>query len=1189
MLYLSSHGPGATSNPATASNLIAISVKDAPYNAVGDGVADDRAAIQAAIADAASQGRPLWIPAGTYRVTRAPGLNHSLILQDLSNVRIFGEPGRTRIKHANDVAGTAGSCQLWRITGCTNVEIDGITTDGNWGNGVVSARILQGTDFSGHADLAALPSNELPYYGDASRFPASGSLVVVTATSTQTLTYTGKTATKFTGVSAGTGVIQDGDRIGRFNKSQASTTITAGSNGQVLPQGTINVGSTTKFPTSVAANGIVQIFTGTVWESIQYTGKTATTLTGCTGGTGTLATGQSVIYVDGAGNQVGAAPQVDPKNHHYFIYGNTGSARSENRNITLRNCTFEDAYGDFVWVGAWTHTVTIENCQGRVSARNGLTLSSFATNVTMRQTQLSDTFTSAVDSEPVDAPVNGVVIDNCDLGIWFDHRPDTAGNIALSLQGGVVGRPAEWNYIRDVVVTNSRIRGATLISDAKNVVISKCKMYCDFTQSSMAPVTITMFCDGVSVSDCDIFSALIPANQYNYGAVSLSAYRTGLNSAAQPANVKITGNRISARNGIIGVYSEATGGYVGYNGTAISYTPPTGSVNGEIEVAGTPWASQIDHWIGHQIEMGGKIANVVGNDGNTLFISPLYEYYVSGMAWTDHLGRPLPAPAPGAFKLFSTGGRVEINDNTIDCRNRDGKGAGGYGISVDTATTWTTTWDFGYNDTRVVLARNDIRGATGRAINVNLMTGSAPLRELQVIDNHAWDDQVVPSTTNHLYFTNAAQISDRVIYGNTQDSPILPVTGLDGVWRQSDSYPGSWAGYVNPNGLITAPPTATYHHLGAGAVFVKESDGGSNTGWNPLVGSIRAGIRSIGASVSGTGSLNMAGSMPSSVVGDIELLIISTTFLSAVGSDATLSTPAGFVKKVSNTSNQGSGNIVNRGAIWWRRVKHGDVAPVVADSGDHNTALVIAIKDAIGYGDPFDFVPVASQNNGTTQVITATGGTTTTDACLYFVAATWFSSGPTNEVNGWTNTDTDLTEQVEALDRGVIAGFEKIGIALYTGRVETAASIGTTTATHAAENYAVWSAIVFAIRSAVPLGRASGLITCTSKANYVDGEVMCTIGDGMIPPKEYEADVNGTGVTAGRVQVNIQPDTTAAQVAARLRSAILAAHPSIGVTDNGDGSLTLLHQWPGSGGNVTITEAVANAGHTVSGMSGGQG
>jgi hypothetical protein len=79
--------------------------------------------------------------------------------------------------------------------------------------------------------------------------------------------------------------------LGLLVRAGYRTTITAPSNGAVLPQGTINVSDTTEF----ASSGTIYVqLTSGQYQTITYTGKTATTFTGCTGGTGTLATGNGV-------------------------------------------------------------------------------------------------------------------------------------------------------------------------------------------------------------------------------------------------------------------------------------------------------------------------------------------------------------------------------------------------------------------------------------------------------------------------------------------------------------------------------------------------------------------------------------------------------------------------------------------------------------------------------------------------------------------------------------------------------------------------------------------------------------------------------------------------------------------------------------------------------------------------------
>lgn len=77
----------------------------------------------------------------------------------------------------------------------------------------------------------------------------------------------------------------------RFEVDNFSTTIAAGSNGQSLPQATINVASTANFPTS----GTVAVVTGAGTQLVSYTGVAGgNQFTGCTGGTGAMSTGGGV-------------------------------------------------------------------------------------------------------------------------------------------------------------------------------------------------------------------------------------------------------------------------------------------------------------------------------------------------------------------------------------------------------------------------------------------------------------------------------------------------------------------------------------------------------------------------------------------------------------------------------------------------------------------------------------------------------------------------------------------------------------------------------------------------------------------------------------------------------------------------------------------------------------------------------
>jgi len=73
--------------------------------------------------------------------------------------------------------------------------------------------------------------------------------------------------------------------------SSVQTTIASASNTALLPQGTITVASTTGF----AGSGNISIATSNGWQTVAYTGTTATTFTTCTGGAGTMYTGAAVV------------------------------------------------------------------------------------------------------------------------------------------------------------------------------------------------------------------------------------------------------------------------------------------------------------------------------------------------------------------------------------------------------------------------------------------------------------------------------------------------------------------------------------------------------------------------------------------------------------------------------------------------------------------------------------------------------------------------------------------------------------------------------------------------------------------------------------------------------------------------------------------------------------------------------
>lgn len=115
-------GTGATQRTVQAKLRDVVSVKD--FGAVGDGVANDTAAVQAAItAVQATSGGSVYFPTGNYKIT-------SSLLITGGNISLIGLPG-AKPTLTNAIVGSAAD-PLLKITTVGNyIVIDGLTFNGN--------------------------------------------------------------------------------------------------------------------------------------------------------------------------------------------------------------------------------------------------------------------------------------------------------------------------------------------------------------------------------------------------------------------------------------------------------------------------------------------------------------------------------------------------------------------------------------------------------------------------------------------------------------------------------------------------------------------------------------------------------------------------------------------------------------------------------------------------------------------------------------------------------------------------------------------------------------------------------------------------------------------------------------------------------------------------------------------------
>lgn len=195
-----------------------IDVKGVPFNATGDGVTDDRVAIQAAITAATNLGGCiLHFPPGTYIVSRTGVQAYSLLCGG-DNIMFRGVRHMSWLSHPTGMPNS--SVAVVELDRCENVTFRDIGISGNWGNAM--------TVVSENSTSTALPQATINVV-DTTGFPAGPSTINVQTTSgMQAVTYTAKTATSFTGCAGGVGtmmrnyaVIYVNDHTGINQTSQA--------------------------------------------------------------------------------------------------------------------------------------------------------------------------------------------------------------------------------------------------------------------------------------------------------------------------------------------------------------------------------------------------------------------------------------------------------------------------------------------------------------------------------------------------------------------------------------------------------------------------------------------------------------------------------------------------------------------------------------------------------------------------------------------------------------------------------------------------------------------------------------------------------------------------------------------------------------------------------------------------------
>ncbi len=264
--------------------------------------------------------------------------------------------------------------------------------------------------------------------------------------------------------------------------------------------------------------------------------------------------------------------------------------------------------------------------------------------------------------------------------------------------------------------------------------------------------------------------------------------------------------------------------------------------------------------------------------------------------------------------------------------------------------------------------------------------------------------------------------------------------------KRSTTSGGPYGTIASPGGTSFTDTTAvngtTYYYV-VSAVNAGGESGNSTQASATPQGSAPTFVAA-GTIASGTGTI--APALPSGLAtGDILLLFVETA-----NQTVSVSASNGGTWTQVTGSPQGTGTAAGSSATrltaFWSRYNGTQGAPTLSDSGNHQSARMIAIRGAAASGNPWDVT--AGGVEATSDTSASVPGATTTVAntlVVIAVAGSLPDANGTSNFSGWTNANlTSLTERTDNTTNAGNGG--ALGIA--TGGKATAGAYGNTAVTH---------------------------------------------------------------------------------------------------------------------------------------------
>jgi hypothetical protein len=256
----------------------------------------------------------------------------------------------------------------------------------------------------------------------------------------------------------------------------------------------------------------------------------------------------------------------------------------------------------------------------------------------------------------------------------------------------------------------------------------------------------------------------------------------------------------------------------------------------------------------------------------------------------------------------------------------------------------------------------------------------------------------------------------------------------------------------------------------------------------------------VAAGTLGASTAGVSVPLPAGIAaGDILLLFVTSANETTAGvSTGDIAAPSGWAM-VTGTGSANNGQGAAAGAtstrltVFWLRYTGVETAPTVADTGDHNVAVIHAFRGCVASGNPWDVVNAGTDVTSDTS-LDATGVTTTAAGEMIVVGTASETDIATARISG-TPTNASLTGIAVRSDGSSTSGSGG-GIAVFTGVLAGTGASGTTSAVYATATLKSW--VTIALVAAPPsvnalAGAASGTGTAPRPA-VASGPVSATAG-----------------------------------------------------------------------------------------------